>query len=53
MKKFDYAWAISNSEIYDGAYTITELMKLKKEQLKDMFNEMIEAEEDYYDSIYG
>ena len=53
MKKIDYAKCITNSPAWDGIknpYTLTKMYR--KEELKDMYDMIEEAEEDYYNSMY-
>lgn len=53
MTKLDYAKIIVSSPAWDGINNPYELAKLyTKEELKDAYNMMEEAEEDYYNSLY-
>ena len=51
MKKYDLAYIIANSDIYEGDYTVKELMKLSKQELSDMYQAMEEAEYEYYELL--
>ncbi len=48
MKKYDMAYIIVNSEVYEGDYNIKDLMKMTKDELESMYNEMLDAEYEYY-----
>ena len=52
MKKADMVNAIVNSTAWNGADE-KYLMKLKKDEVKDIYDMLDKAEEDYYLSTYG
>ena len=51
MTKFDMAYIITNSPAWDGC-SMSQLMKFKKE-LKDIYDQIDEAEKEYYSCSYG
>lgn len=51
MTKMDYAEALTNCEIWDGEKDPQKLAKLyTKEQLKDYYDAMEDAIDDYYEN---
>ena len=53
MTKLDYAKILTNSPAWDGIKNPYKLVKLySKEELKDAYDMLAYAEEDYYNSIY-
>lgn len=53
MTKMEYAKILTNSPVWDGIKDPYKLVKLySKAELKDAYDMLEEAEEDYYNSIY-
>lgn len=54
MTKLDYAEILIGSPAWDGIRNPHKLVKMySKQELKDAYNMLKEAEEDYYSSRYG
>lgn len=53
MTKLDYAEILTNSPAWGGIKNPYKLVKMyTKQELKDAYDMLKEAEEDYYNSIY-
>ena len=52
MKKAEIIEMLINNSIWDGTTDKNILMKYSKEELKDMLQEMEDAENEYYNTIY-
>ena len=53
MTKLQYAQCITLSPAWDGADKEWLVKNCSKEELKDLFEQIDEAEEEYYSCLYG
>lgn len=53
MTKLTMAVSITESPAWDGTDNINEMLKLSKSELQNIYDYLEDAEQDYYDSLYG
>ena len=53
MTKADMAYTITKSPAWDGASKEWLIKHCTKQEIKDIYDQLKEAEDDFYDSYYG